>query len=149
MLSFDQWFQLANVLALGGWVLLAASLFLGEAKSTVARLRTWGGRAVPVALSVGYAVALATSWGSAPGGGFSSLSGVATLFSSRGVLLAGWVHYLAFDLLVGRAILDDGVARGVARVTLLMPMALTFMFGPVGLLCYLMMRRGVSRKVEA
>src|SRR5687767_8525855 len=43
---------------------------------------------------------LVTKWaGSA--GGFSSLAAIGTLFSSPWLLLAGWTHYLAFDLLVG------------------------------------------------
>ena len=37
-------------------------------------------------------------------GGFGSLADVMRLFDSPTVALAGWIHYLAFDLLVGAAI---------------------------------------------
>ncbi len=34
-------------------------------------------------------------------GGFGSLAEVALLFSNPHILLAGWIHYLAFDLFIG------------------------------------------------
>ena len=34
-------------------------------------------------------------------GGFGSLADVATLFQKQELLLAGWIHYLAFDLFIG------------------------------------------------
>jgi Domain of unknown function (DUF4281) len=139
-------FELANLLAMTGWLMLVLSLFPSPDGTAAARLRALAGRGVPVLLCVAYAVALAASWGSAPGGGFSSLSAVATLFSSPGVLLAGWVHYLAFDLLVGRVIVDDGRQRGVHRLAMLPPLVLTFLFGPLGLLTYLGLRAVTSRK---
>jgi hypothetical protein len=135
-----QWFDLANPIALLGWLLLVASLFTAQQGAWAKRLRLVGGRALPLALCVGYAAALFAARGSAPGGNFQSLSGVATLFASPGVLLAGWVHYLAFDLLVGRAIVDDAHTQGVSRWAVLPCLPLTFMFGPVGVLAYLAVR---------
>lgn len=144
----DRWFEVANLVAMAGWLMLALSLLWPRDRPTAVRLRVWAGRGLPLVLCLGYAVALLASWGSAPGGGFSSLSGVATLFSSPGILLAGWVHYLAFDLLVGRAIVDDGLQRGVPRGALLPPLVLTFLFGPVGLLIYLGLRAMTSPKAQ-
>ena len=47
-----------------------------------------------------YAVLIATNiFGAA--GGFGSLGDVGRLFENPYLLLAGWVHYLAFDLFVG------------------------------------------------
>ncbi len=145
-MSPDRWFEVANLVAVLGWMMLALSLLWPHDRSAAMRLRAWAGRGLPLVLCVGYAVALLVSWGTAPGGGFSRLSGVATLFSSPGILLAGWVHYLAFDLLVGRAIVDDGAKRGVPRGALLPPLALTFLFGPVGLLVYVGLRAMTSTK---
>jgi hypothetical protein len=47
---------------------------------------------------------------------------------------------IAFDLLVGRAIVDDAHAQGVSRWAVLPCLPLTFMFGPVGLLLYVTLR---------
>jgi hypothetical protein len=136
----QQWFNLANPVAMLGWLLLVASLFMPHQGPWATRLRAWGGRALPLVLCAGYAVALLAARGSAPGGNFQSLGGVATLFASPSVLLAGWVHYLAFDLLVGRAIVDDAHTQGVSRWAVLPCLPLTFMFGPVGLLLYVALR---------
>jgi Domain of unknown function (DUF4281) len=135
-----QGFNLANPVAMLGWLMLAASLFMAHQGLWATRLRAWGGRALPLLLCVGYAAALLAARGSAPGGNFQSLAGVATLFASPGVLLAGWVHYLAFDLLVGRAIVDDAHTQGISRWAVLPCLPLTFMFGPVGLLAYVAVR---------
>lgn len=52
--------------------------------------------------------------------------------------LAGWTHYLAFDLFVGRWIWESNVAAGrTARL----PLVLTWWFGPVGLTTELLRRR--------
>jgi hypothetical protein len=52
--------------------------------------------------------------------------------------LAGWTHYIAFDLFVGRWIWEDSLARRRrARLALL----LTWLAGPAGLSLYLVQRR--------
>ena len=133
------WFGLANAFAPLGWLFFLGALFAPAGGAWRPRLLWLAGRVWPLALSVGYAAALLTHWGSAPGGGFGSLAQVATLFSSPGNLLAGWVHYLAFDLFIGAWALADAQSRGLqgaARLAMVPVLALTFMFGPVGLLLY-------------
>ena len=146
-MNLDTLFSIASSTSALGWMLLVARLLLGGRVEValLARAALWlGGRLLPVLLSVGYAAAIALWWRSAPGG-FDSLDGVATLFTTRGLLLAGWVHYLAFDLWVGRWQIDTlnatptpgWLARFVAVPCLLM----TFLFGPVGLLMFLLLLR--------
>ena len=58
------------------------------------------------------------------------------------MLLAGWIHYLAFDLLIGRWQVDQSLAapnkRSLRWLTLPSLIA-TFMFGPAGLLLFLLL----------
>jgi hypothetical protein len=75
-----------------------------------------------------------------PAGSFFSLSGVIRLFKSPRVVLAGWIHFLAFDLMVGMYIVTDAARVGIAHIWLLPVLFLTLMFGPAGLLLYLAMR---------
>lgn len=82
--------------------------------------------------------------GTKPRGGFSSLSGVVSLFKSPRAVLAGWIHFLAFDLMVGLYIVTDAVRAGVSHWWLLPALFLTLMFGPAGLLLYLAIRYVVS-----
>ncbi|PRY89783.1 ABA4-like family protein [Mongoliibacter ruber] len=73
-------------------------------------------------------------------GGFNSLAEVRALFGSDQALLAGWIHYLAFDLFVGMWIAKDGWKNDINRWMLLPCLLLTFMLGPVGLLTYFIIR---------
>jgi len=98
------------------------------------------GRVIPLTLAVAYLVLLAVNWGGSHGS-FSTLHGVAELFANPWVLLAGWVHYLAFDLFVGTWETRDAMAHGVSRWLLLPCLFLTFIFGPVGFLVYNAMRQ--------
>jgi hypothetical protein len=105
--------------------------------------------AVPALLALVYAAIVATQWGGSAGG-FQTLSAVATLFSQPWLLLAGWVHYLAFDLFVGTWEVLDAQERGIPHGLVLPCLALTFAFGPAGWLAYAMLRAGhASRRGRA
>jgi hypothetical protein len=78
-------------------------------------------------------------------GGFSSLADVALLFQDPWALLAGWVHYLCFDLAVGTWEVRDAHRRGVPHGLLIPCLLFTFLFGPVGLLLYALVRRFYSK----
>ena len=131
----DLIFELASLAAIFGWLLLTIGL-LARAGTPRRVLLLIGGRATPVLLCIVYLALLVAYWGSAPGGNFGSLEGVAQLFSSRGKLLGGWVHYLAFDLFIGRWVIDDVLNSKRSRWSLALTLPLTFLFGPVGLLVH-------------
>ena len=73
-------------------------------------------------------------------GSFWSLKGIINLFKTPRVVLAGWVHYLAFDLMVGIYILNDAAQYNISHWLLLPCLFLTLMFGPAGLFAYLLLR---------
>jgi hypothetical protein len=79
-------------------------------------------------------VAYALGGGLFDTGSFSTLEGVMALFDSPVVALIGWVHYLCFDLFVGRWIMNDAPNGGYRLVPVLF---LTLVFGPLGLLLYI------------
>ena len=140
----DQWFQIANPVALAGWLVLLASPFLPKWSDRIA------GYAIPLALSVGYSALVLAFWSRAQGG-FDSLANVGKLFETRELLLAGWVHYLAFDLFIGAWQVRIARAEGL-RFALVVPcLVLTFLFGPAGLLAFLAIRlaRGASKSETA
>ncbi|MBL8346894.1 MAG: DUF4281 domain-containing protein [Rubrivivax sp.] len=132
-------FSAASLVAIFAWVGLGLAVLVRPGRLR-ASLLALVGRAVPTGLCVLYAYVLVAHWGTAPGGGFSSLAAVMNLFSVPGKMLGGWVHFLAFDLLVGRWIADDVLASGRARALLLVALPATFMYGPLGLLLYLLAR---------
>ncbi len=125
-------FSLLNLIALAAWLPL---VFLPRWR--------WTATVVPLVavplLAAAYAVLVAIAL---PGseGGFSSLAGVRALFANPWALLAGWTHYLAFDLFIGAWQVRDAQRRGVPHLLVVPALALTFLFGPAGLLLYLAIR---------
>jgi hypothetical protein len=126
-------FSAANGIALLGWVALAAF----PRRRWSAPLVT--GAVVPALLGLLYAAVLGSQFGRSHGG-FSTLAAVQELFSNPWLLLAGWVHYLAFDLFIGSWQVREAVRRGIPHGLVLPCLFLTFMLGPVGLLLFLVVR---------
>ena len=56
------------------------------------------------------------------------------------MLLAGWIHYLAFDLLIGTWETRDARERGLPHLLLVPCLVLTFLLGPAGWLLYMGVR---------
>jgi hypothetical protein len=127
-MSAEQLFSACGFLALAGWILLVAA-------PRNARATAIAGTVVPAVLSCVYLILFALHAADTRGG-FSSLAAVAELFSNPWLLLAGWVHYLAFDLFVGTWETRDAVERGISRWIVAPCLLLTFLFGPIGWLAY-------------
>ncbi len=101
---------------------------------------------IPLALALVYLWLVATTFGRTPGG-FGSLAEVSLLFRSERALLAGWIHYLAFDLFIGSWEVRDSARVGLRHLLVVPCLVLTFLFGPAGLLLYFALRAGLRRKV--
>lgn len=71
---------------------------------------------------------------------FSSLKSVMDLFTKENALLAGWVHYLAFDLLIGMWMLDQNKELRINQLIMAPCLFLTFMLGPIGFLLFMMIK---------
>jgi hypothetical protein len=128
-------FQFAGQAALAGWLALALGWVAPVWSQRIA------GLIVPLLLSVAYAGLILSFWSRAPGG-FGSLDAVMALFTSPEIALAGWIHYLAFDLLVGAWEVRVARREGIAFLLVLPCLALTFLFGPAGFLLFSAVRGG-------
>jgi hypothetical protein len=129
----EQLFSILNLTTMAAWLPL---VFLPRVRwaSTVVPV------VVPVLLAIVYVglIAATLPWDD---GGFSSLAGVKALFENPWALLAGWAHYLAFDLFIGGWETRDAQQRGIPHLLVVPALILTFLFGPAGLLFYLGIRR--------
>jgi hypothetical protein len=83
------------------------------------------------------------------GGGFQTLAQVAVLFSSPYALLAGWIHYLAFDLFTGAWEARDAARLAISRWVVAPCLLLTFLLGPLGLAVYLVLKLALRKSVGA
>lgn len=123
----EEVFSLAGTAAMAGWVVL----ILGPRRfAWLNAIPLW---IIPAGLSAVYA-ALIFSRFSGMGGGFDSLASVATLFQDDWALLAGWVHFLAFDLFVGAVMAARMDRAAVGRLVQAPILGATFMLGPLGFL---------------
>jgi hypothetical protein len=129
----NQIFSIVNPIALAAWILLAV---LPRSRWVAGVITAF---VVPAFFSVTYITIIVTQFGNGCGG-FSSLPAVAALFSNPWLLLAGWIHYLAFDLFVGSWEVRDARDRGIPHLAVVPCLALTFLFGPAGWLLYIVMR---------
>lgn len=139
-MAAEQIFQYCTWLALAGWIILILALFFKIPYKTV----TWA--IIPVLLSVVYAYLVIVFFGDAEGG-FDSLDELAKLFQNKHALLAGWIHYLAFDLWLGYWQFRDSKEKGVNKWFLIPCFFFTLMFGPIGLLMYLLIRAISTKKL--
>lgn len=69
------------------------------------------------------------------------LGKIARLLGSHAGATIGWVHFLAFDLFVGRWIYRDARRRRISAWLSGPALFLTLLFGPLGLLLHLCLRR--------
>jgi hypothetical protein len=126
-------FQFSSPLVLIGWVALILSPLAPIWSDRVA------GWAIPAVLSLAYTALVLAFWSDAPGG-FDSLSNVMALFTDPNIALAGWLHYLAFDLFVGAWIVRQARTAQIPHLLVVPILVPTFLFGPAGYLAFIALR---------
>jgi hypothetical protein len=139
--SLESIFSASGMVVLPCWLLL---IFAPRWRWTY-RLATF---AAPLLLAAVY-LWLLVSGPPAHGAGFNSLAQVRALFAVDKALLAGWIHYLAFDLFTGSWEARDALRLGISRWLVLPCLVLTFLFGPVGLASYLLLRAAMRHRFGA
>lgn len=132
-MSAERIFSLCSTIAMIGWIIL---VFFPMWKSRDRFITS----VIVILFSIVYASLIA--WSFEPGvfESFGTLEGVAGLFSNKYFLVAGWVHYLAFDLFVGAWIVRSALLHNINHWLTVPALFLTFMFGPIGYLLYFIMR---------
>ncbi len=137
----EQIFSIANLIAMLSWIILAVA-----PRWILTRKIILSG-AIPLLLSGAYLILIVLFFGAAEGG-FSSLAGVMKLFTNEWAVLAGWIHYLAFDLFVGIWEVKDAQAKNISHWFVLPCLFLTFMLGPIGFLLYSILRFFLAKEVK-
>lgn len=135
----EQIFSIANLVALVSWlILIIAPRWIITRKVILSGV-------IPLLLSVAYLILIVLFFGKSEGG-FGSLADVMKLFTNEWTMLAGWIHYLAFDLFVGTWEVKDAQSRGISHWFVIPCLFLTFMLGPIGFLLYCLLRFFSAKK---
>lgn len=133
-MNADTVFSIANTSVLPMWLLMIAL-----PKWRVTRFLV-DFRVLPILLSLIYVTYIALSFQSGNSFDFGSLESVMSLFTEKDAVLAGWIHYLAFDLLVGMWMLDKNRTLGIHPLLMAPCLLGAFMFGPLGFLLFSIIR---------
>lgn len=136
-------FKIVGMLAMPMWILL---IFLPKWKVTRFLIDY---KIIPIILSVIYAIYIVKSLVAGGMMDFGSLKSVMQLFTVENAVLAGWVHYLAFDLLVGMWIVNQNKTLKIHPIIIAPCLLGTFMFGPVGFLVFMIIRAIKLKKVQS
>jgi hypothetical protein len=131
--SLNQWFGIAGQIAMVGWFIL---IFMPRRIKPLFFVAEY---LLPFLLGLLYAGLALTSYFTAKGG-YGSLDSVRLLFDNEAMLLAGWIHYLAFDLFIGAWIARQADALSLSRLIQAPILFATFMFGPVGLILFFVIK---------
>lgn len=137
MKSLSTLFTISSAIAMLGWVLL---FFVPSWQYTDTTILS--ALAVSLALIYGYLIFIKRDEDGIkyPKGNFSTLDGVVNLFKNPRAVLAGWIHYLAFDLLIGLMIKNEAQELAINHWYILPCLFLTLMFGPLGYLSFFILK---------
>ncbi|MFM9907760.1 MAG: ABA4-like family protein [Chitinophagaceae bacterium] len=139
----DTIFEYCNTIALLGWlVLIAGSPFWMQFDKFIIGI-------VITLFAIVYAWLIANSFQAGDFEKFGSLDGVMQLFTNKTAVAAGWIHYLAFDLLTGIWIKKNSIKYNISHWLIIPCLLFTFMLGPVGFLLYIIIRSIVAKKYFA
>ncbi|AUC14966.1 hypothetical protein BTO06_07370 [Tenacibaculum sp. SZ-18] len=127
-------FSMANFIAIPMWLLL---VFVPKWKITRFLIDY---KLIPIALSLVYAVYIIHYLRTEGMMDFGSLNSVMGLFTKENAVLAGWIHYLVFDLLVGIWIVNQNNKYNIHQLLIALCLFGTFMFGPIGFLLFMIMK---------
>lgn len=129
-MEIAQLFQICNLIVMPCWLAL---IFIPE-NPWVKKIIV----GVVIALALVYISQLANFF-TMEEGGFGSLEDVMILFKNEKAVLSGWVHYLAFDLLIGFWIATTAAAKGISKFLVAPCLLCTFMLGPVGFFLFMIL----------
>ena len=142
-MSPESIFQICSTITMIGWLfLIIGSPFLFNIDKLLIGI-------VITLLCIVYVWLIITHFNFADAAKFGSLDGVMEIFTDKYTVTAGWVHYLAFDLLTGIWIKKNSLKYNISHWVIIPCLFVTSMLGPVGLLLYLLVRWAKTKKYFA
>jgi hypothetical protein len=132
-------FSASGKLAMAGWALLVFAPRWRWSQRIASAI-------IPLTLAIVYLVLIVLYFARSPGG-FGKLAQVTQLFQNPWLLLAGWIHYLAFDLFLGAWQARQAQRLGISHFVVIPCLLFTFFLGPVGFLVFWTIRSAVERRL--
>lgn len=133
-------FQIVNTAVLPAWIFLAVAP-RWQYRNTI----IYG---FCLLLASIYAYYIFSDFASLDFESFGSLPGVMSLFTQEEAVLAGWVHYLVFDLLIGNWVVNQSIKHDIKHILVVPCLVFCFMLGPVGFLLFSLIKYTKTRSLE-
>jgi len=135
-------FSICSTVALAGWIILIFIPFWRSSDKFITGI-------IVTLFCIVYAWLIFSNFNFSDLQKFNSLQGVMELFTNKYVVTAGWIHYLAFDLMIGLFISRNARLHHINHWLIAPCLLFTFMLGPVGLLLYFIIRLIITKKYFA
>lgn len=127
-------FKIVNTIVLPMWLML---IIIPNHKITKKLITI---PVIPLLLAGTYLFIVIPGLAAANPDDFTTLKGLKKLFQTDEAVLAGWIHYLAFDLAVGMWLVFQNRSVNISNWLMIPVLLFTFMIGPAGFLLFYIMK---------
>ena len=79
---------------------------------------------------------------------YLSIEHVSDLFTDKSYLMMFWIHFIAINLFTGGWIVKDSQKFYINRILLSIPLIITYLIGPIGLLFYWLIRIFYAKNIN-
>ena len=79
---------------------------------------------------------------------YLSIDHLSNLFTDKFYLMMFWVHFIAINLFTGGWIVKDSQKFFINRILLAIPLTITYLIGPIGLLFYWLIRIFYAKNIN-
>ena len=79
---------------------------------------------------------------------YLNISNLSNLFSNENFLILFWIHFISINLFTGGWIVKDSQKFGINKIILFLPLVITYLIGPLGLLIYWLIRIFYAKSIN-
>ena len=79
---------------------------------------------------------------------YLNISNLSNLFSNETFLILFWIHFISINLFTGGWIVKDSQKFGINKIILFLPLVITYLIGPLGLLIYWLIRIFYAKSIN-
>ena len=79
---------------------------------------------------------------------YLSISNLSNLFSNETFLMLFWIHFVSINLFTGGWIVKDSQKFGISKIILFLPLVITYLIGPLGILVYWIVRIFYAKRIN-
>tara|TARA_Y100000992_G_scaffold161834_1_gene108399 strand:+ start:1702 stop:2175 length:474 start_codon:yes stop_codon:yes gene_type:complete len=79
---------------------------------------------------------------------YLGIDNLSNLFSNKSYLMMFWIHFISINLFTGGWIVKDSQKLSINKILLAIPLIITYLIGPIGLLFYWLIRIFYAKSIN-